>query len=238
MRTSLFGNDPSIILLSIEPEGDEVVCPGDEIDVPLLDGSRVTRSVEWIMPRFVSYKRIEISKIMVGMNGEIAVRAVEPNDVASAENIYRATHPRPSRVCITPYKELMFGDESIYDFVDPSFSMPDKVIKYLQTTEPWVMSPGIYDHPFKKGVRLLGPYISADDVYCWDSNTWKYVVKYHLTLPQDFIDHVLSDKGTLFLERATKRNGSWHDRINELAGDGPQLDLLPADDDDISLDEF
>ena len=82
--------------------------------------------------------------------------------------------------------------------------MPNKVIAYLQTTMPFVMSPGFYDHPFKTGTHLLGPYRYTDGKYYWDRDTWKYVLKYNLVLLQEFIGHVMSDEGTSFLEKCAK----------------------------------
>jgi hypothetical protein len=32
------------------------------------------------------------------------------------------------------------------------------------------------------------------------SDTWKYVLKYHVTLPKEFIDHVMSEEGIAFME--------------------------------------
>lgn len=71
---------------------------------------------------------------------------------------------------ITPYKELHLGKLSIYDFVDKNASekISCQVIEYLQTQKPYVMSPGIYEHPFKKGQRLLGTYCYTDGKYSWD----------------------------------------------------------------------
>lgn len=111
------------------------------------------------------------------------------------------------KICITPYKENHGGLESIYDNIQEGYEVPQKVIRYLKTTNPYMMSPGIYKHPFKN-MDLLGPYWYCDDKYYWDRDTWKYVIKYGLKLPQDFIDHVMSDKGTEFLERCEKENKS------------------------------
>lgn len=52
---------------------------------------------------------------------------------------------------LTPYIELHDGEESIRDHVKEGYTVPHKVIEYLQTTTPFMMSPGIYEHPFKPG---------------------------------------------------------------------------------------
>jgi len=54
-------------------------------------------------------------------------------------------------ISITPYKELHDGDESIHKHTQDGYAVPNKVIIYLQTTVPFMMSPGIYNHPFKIG---------------------------------------------------------------------------------------
>ncbi len=138
-----------------------------------------------------------------------------------------------------PYKEIRGGDESIYDHVQPGYTVPEKVIAYLQIKKPTVMSPGLYAHPFKKEITLCGPYFYGDGKYMWDRDTWKYVVKYHVTLPQDFVDHVMSDEGTRFMEE----NGhycsdSWYQTIEDNYGDKPHINELPKDAGDIPLDEF
>ena len=141
-------------------------------------------------------------------------------------------------ICLTPYKELHCGEESIYDHVHEGYEVPDNVIAYLRTTKPYAMSPGVYDHPFKKGERLLGPYLYTDDTYCWDKDTWKYVVKYGLELPQSFIDHVMSDAGTRFIEQLIDANESWSETIKQWKKEKGFLCLLPDSDTDEELKNF
>lgn len=100
-----------------------------------------------------------------------------------------------------------------------------------------MMSPGIYKHPFKD-MELLGPYYYTDGEYCWDRDTWKYVVKYHVTLPQEFIDKVMSDRGTEFLELFYKSDESWGKEIGKLKERPNTVCLLPEDAGDSSLEDF
>lgn len=144
------------------------------------------------------------------------------------------SHP----ISLTPYREIVGGKESIYDHVQEGYSVPEKVIAYLRTSQPYVMSPGIYEHPFKKGCRLLGPYLYTDGTYCWDRDTWKYVVKYGLKLPQCFIDHVMSDEGTAFIEKCIEENPSWGNSINQWKERECLLCFLPDDAGDIDLEDF
>lgn len=141
-------------------------------------------------------------------------------------------------ISVSPYKELRLGDESIYDHVLEGYSVPDCVIAYLRTTQPYLMSPGVYEHPFRPGTRLLGPYLYTDGKYCWDRDTWKYVVKYHVTLPQDFIDHVMSDEGKAFIGKFGAQPASWTGFIENRKEQEDSLCFLPADAGDISLEGF
>lgn len=139
---------------------------------------------------------------------------------------------------ITPYKEIRGGEESIYDHIQEGYTVPDKVIAYLRTTTPYLMSPGVYEHPFKAGCRLLGPYWYTDGKYCWDRDTWKYVVKYGLMLPPDFIDHVMSDEGTAFIEKCIDESDSWSEVIKRWKKKQGFICFLPENAGDRSLENF
>ena len=141
-------------------------------------------------------------------------------------------------ICITPYKELKSGDKSIYDYVKDGYVVEEKVIAYLRTSKPAMMSPGIYEHPFKPGHTLLGPYMYTDGTYIWDRDTWKYVVKYGLTLPQDFIDHVMSDEGTAFIEKCIEEDESWSKTIRQFKKRQGFICFLPENTGDYSLEDF
>ena len=142
------------------------------------------------------------------------------------------------KISLTPFKELRGGKESIYDNIKDGYSVPSKVIAYLKTTNPYMMSPGIYEHPFIKGKRLLGPYLYTDGKYCWDRDTWKYVLKYGLTLPKDFIDHVMSDAGTAFIEKCKEENPSWGKTIACWEQRDSFTSFLPVNAGDVDLSDF
>lgn len=67
---------------------------------------------------------------------------------------------------IMPYKEINGEEESIFDHIDESFIVPEKVILYLQTTQPHFVCMGIYQYPFK-GMSLCSPYSYTDGEYYW-----------------------------------------------------------------------
>ena len=141
-------------------------------------------------------------------------------------------------ICLTPFIELGCGDKSIHDFVQEDYSVSDEVIAYLRTTQPYMMSPGIYEHPFKPGERLSGPYLYTDGKHYWDRDTWKYVVKYHVTLPQEFIDYVMSEEGTAFVNHFIDKCDSWSDKIKEWKKKKGVLSFLPDNAGEKELEDF
>lgn len=64
------------------------------------------------------------------------------------------------------------------------------------------------------------------------------MLKYHVTLPQEFIDHVMSDAGTEFLEEQAGQSDSWTGWIKDLKEQEGTLCLLPEDAGNIELDDF
>ncbi len=141
-------------------------------------------------------------------------------------------------ISLTPYEELGQGEESIHDHIMDGYTVPTKVIAYLRTTKPYVMSPGMYNHPFRNDIELWGPYVYTDDLYNWDRDTWKYVVKYGLVLPQDFIDHVMSEEGTRFLEEQNVLQESWSKTIDKWTEETGMISYLYPDEGNTNLDDF
>lgn len=142
-------------------------------------------------------------------------------------------------ICLTPYKELHGGKKSIYDYIVEGYSVPQKVIEYLKTRKLYCMSPGVYHHPFKEDSTLLGPYLYCDDnKYCWDRDTWKYVVKYGLSLPQEFIDYVMSETGTAYLQNYQKGGETWANEISSMKERRNMLCMLPDDAGEIDIKDF
>lgn len=140
---------------------------------------------------------------------------------------------------ITPYKELRGGLESIHDHVSSSAPMPpDKVIAYLRAPSPSIACPGVYDHPFIEGRKLLGPYKCTDGNFFWDSDTWKYVLKYNLVLPQDFIDYVMSGAGDAFFEECIEKSELWTDAIKAWKKKQGYIAFLPSRSELIALEKF
>lgn len=240
--------DNAVMTLSVRLEANENVSVGDTIKIKKIDDLIIEREVKIINPKKagdffpVSKKARESNwsrskNLMQTVSGECVCELIvldcKPSDVKTKENIaaHKTFEERQHRFCITPYKELNLGEESIYDYIDFSFSVPDRAIMYLQTKELYFLCPGIYSHPFQYKKDLLGPYVYTDGYYYWDRDTWKYVVKYGLVLPQQFIDYVMTDDATKFLEQ--KHNSDWH-----LVKHENVLNLLPNDSGDIPLAQF
>ena len=142
------------------------------------------------------------------------------------------------RINIMPYVELQSGEESIHDHIDPDQVVPEEVIEYLKHGEFRLVCMGIYPHPFEPDVRLCGPYWYGDDKYEWDRDAWKYASKYHVELPQEFIDHVLSEDGQKWLEEHKDLEpGQGHKALGKMV-EGHGLNLTPKNDGDVPIDKF
>ena len=242
-----------IIELHVELEAGEEVQVGDMISIEMMDGSFTEAEVKLISPKsagdfaIISKKAAEFvpsKKLKKSAKGpcvtDIVVMDVPYHEVKTDDEIRaRAMYEeQQKRVCLTPYKELRFGEKSIHDYVKKNYSVPDRVIAYLRTTQPYIMSPGIYEHPFKPGKSLLGPYTYTDGHYYWDRDTWKYVVKYHLTLPQEFVDYVMSEEGAAYIEQFIEKSDSWSETIKKWKKQKGCLCLLPDDAGEIELENF
>lgn len=231
-------------IVTIKVESGETISVGDFVNIELVDETFVKKEVISMRRWFGSEgakrgKWKDVDSITEGESAEITLNNIKSNTIQTTSMPSAAERRRMAEmICISPFKEIHCGKESIYDYVEEGCTVPDKVIVYLRTTKPYLMSPGIYDHPFKKDTRLLGPYMYTDDKYYWDRDTWKYVLKYHVKLPIDFINHVMSDAGTEFIEKQMSENTSWAETIKEWKKGQGGICLLPDDAGDKELDDF
>lgn len=145
---------------------------------------------------------------------------------------------RKQLVCITPYTEFHSGSESILDHTEQNYVVPEKVIAYLRVGNAYMVCMGIYDHPFKPETQLLGPYYYTDGHYYWDRDTWKYVLKYGLVLPEEFINHVMSKAGTHFIEERMNQDDQWSETIKQWKKKKDFLCLMPENAGNIDLEDF
>lgn len=63
-------------------------------------------------------------------------------------------------------------------------------------------------------------------------------MKYHLTLPEDFIEYVMSEDGSAFLESCHYGVDSWYQAFEKSFADKRHMNFLPEDAGDVKLDEF
>ncbi len=242
-----------VLEIHVRLEEGEVLTEGGTIQIEMMDDSFLEREVKIINPRWIgdyaavserAKQRKQSGETLKEFKGpevcDVVVMHVPYHEVKNeAEINSRAFLAEMEKmVCISPFKEINGGEESIYDYVQEGYEVPDKVIAYLKTTNPYLMSLGIYKHPFKPDKNLCGPYLYTDGYYYWDRDTWKYVLKYHVTLPQEFIDHVMSDEGTAFLEAQARESDSWVSRIKDWKEQKDTLCLLPDIAGDEKLENF
>jgi len=246
-------HEGDVLILQVRLEEGERIRVGEAILIEMMDDSFIEREIMVIDPKRAgdfapvsneAKKWIQSGKtkrMSVGpCSCEVVVKDVEYHEVKTEEEVQARAllEEMNKKVCLSPYKEILGGDKSIFDYVDPQCTVPGKVIAYLRTTQPYLMSPGIYEHPFRKGMKLSGPYLYTDGHYYWDRDLWKYVLKYHVKLPKEFIDYVMSDEGTAFLEEQDIRDESWQKSIRSVKESEKTLCLLPDNAGDIALEDF
>ena len=248
-----------ILHLLVSLSEGETVQVNDVISIEMMDDTFIERPVVLINPKktgdfypvsekirqMVESGKCRASKKLTKCvkgpcNADLVVIDVPYHDVKTDEAIAarRLMKEMSEKICLSPYKELLSGDESIYDHVQEGYTVPDKVITYLRTTKPYLMSPGVYEHPFKPGKELLGPYMYEDGIHYWDRDLWKYVVKYHVTLPEEFINYVMSGKGDAFIEECINSSESWSESIKDFKKQDGIICLLPDDAGDSELTDF
>ena len=166
-----------ILNLHIRLDENDILVKGEMISIELMDDSTIDREIKIINPKLAGDYGIisemakqwqpskkTLSKITGPGVCDIVITNVKCHDVKTKEAIRNRQFEKElcQKVCISPYKELCCGEESIYNYVEKGYTVPDKVIAYLRTTKPFLMIPGVYKHPFKKEVDLLGPYLYTD----------------------------------------------------------------------------
>ncbi len=238
----------AVINLEVHLEAKETISVGDVIRIEMLNDSFIEREVKLINPKKagdyypVSKKARESNwrrskKPVLSVTGEcnctLVIQDCRTSDVKTQDNkdTQAFLDEMNRRFCLTPYKELHMGEERIYDHLSHSVTVPDKVILYLQAKKLYYLCPGLYSHPFHEEITLCGPYAYTDGYYYWDRDTWKYVVKYGLVLPQQFIDYVMTNEAAEFLNQK-------HEGVHHLADRKNMFDFLPKDSGDIPLDQF
>ena len=229
-------------LLSIKTDKNETILVGQMIPIELTDETTIEREIKAIRQwkegrRNKRGQWVSVDSVPGGQSCEVEVYDIDGQ-------VQTTSMPSPAEMRrleamknVMPFKEIKGGEESIYDHIDENFVAPQKVIAYLQTTQPHLVCMGLYKHPFKDTI-LSGPYWYTDGEYYWDRDAWKYVLKYHVTLPQDFIDKVMSEEGTAFLEKCAQSNNSWSKIIGDWKKQPNPLCLMPDDAGDLSLEDF
>lgn len=74
--------------------------------------------------------------------------------------------------------------------------------------------------------------------FWWDRNCWKYAAKYHVMLPQEFVEYVISGTGDKLLESYATDTSSWSDRIEERCKNTLHGNFLPKSAGNLDLKDF
>ena len=249
-RATVLADDDNHHHLTIKTDKGETIRVGQKISIMVTDENIIEHIVEHEIASMHIWKSdsdgkrgnwIDVESVSNGQSCEADVYGIEgyvqTTETPSPEEMRAERERLAAMINVMPYKEINGGDESIYDHIDGNFVVPEKVIAYLQTTQPHLVCMGLYKHPFKD-MLLCGPYWYTDGEYFWDRDAWKYVIKYHVTLPQNFIDKVMSEEGTAFLEKCAESDESWAKKIKELKESPDTLCFMPENADDYSLDDF
>ena len=254
-------NPGEVLNLTVILEDGEVIHLGDTIDILMMDDTYLQREVKMINPRYAgdyaAVSKKARAKVDAGEYGEskkkttivtgpcrctlvvmnVPYHEVKTNDEIAAR---QAIEERRRLINLVPYREFAGGkhSDSITEHTQDGYTVPDKVLTYLQVGDAYMMCPGIYDHPFKPGTRLLGPYYYTDGIHYWDRDTWKYVLKYHVVLPECFINHVMSEAGTAFIEKRIAEEDAWSKSIKNWKKQEGVLCLLPDNAGSIPIEDF
>ena len=162
-------NEGEVLNLYIRLDEGDVLMEGGNIQIEMMDDSVIEREVKIINPKWAGdYAAVceeakqwqqsgETLKVIKGPGEwDIVVMNVPYHEVKTEEEIRsRAAMDEflvdlNSKVCISPFKELNAGEKSIHDFVVEGYSVPAKVIEYLQTTNSHTMCLGLYEHPLNR----------------------------------------------------------------------------------------
>ena len=254
-------NPGEVLNLTVILDEGEVIRLGDTVDILMMDDTYLQREVKMINPRYagdyaaVSKKmRAEVDAGECGESKKkttivtgpcrctLVVMNVPYHEVKTDDEITarRLQEEQDRMIDLTPYREFTGGrnSDSITEHTQEGYTVPDKVLTYLQVGDAYMMCPGIYDHPFKPDTQLLGPYYYTDGIHYWDRDTWKYVLKYHVVLPECFIKHVMSDAGTAFIEKRLAEEDAWSASIKNWKQREGMLCLLPDNAGSTPVEDF
>ena len=135
-------------ILSIKTSDNETIEVGQIISIQLTDETFIEREIKAIRlwKENSNQKRgkwISVDSISNGESCEVEVYDIDGH-------VQTTSMPSPAEMCrlkamknVMPFKEIKGGQESIYDHIDENYNVPQKVIVYLQTTQPHMVCMGL-----------------------------------------------------------------------------------------------
>lgn len=83
---------------------------------------------------------------------------------------------------------------SIKDLINKPIEEKEKVIKYMKKCKVIAVAPAIVRDILNPNNKIAELCLMSDGEYEWRSDIIYYVEKYDMGLPEEFIQHVLSQK--------------------------------------------
>ena len=81
---------------------------------------------------------------------------------------------------------------SIMDLINKPITEKKKVLEYMKKGEIIAVAPAIIKDVINPEIRLPELFLMSDGKYEWRSDVIYYVEKYDMALPDEFVQHVLS----------------------------------------------
>lgn len=88
------------------------------------------------------------------------------------------------------YKDAKYP--SIRDLINKPIKDKARIINYMKKCKVGAIAPAIITDIIDKETIIPELYMMNDGIYTWRSDVIYYVEKYDMELPEDFIQHVLS----------------------------------------------
>jgi hypothetical protein len=117
--------------------------------------------------------------------------------LAAAAQKLRERRAKPQLSRVGFFRELRHGDPEGPSLAscqrEHSGPHEDELVRYLQQAPVLIASPGPVGDVLDPTAGPVGtPSIHSDGVWCWPGDLAHYVRRYHVTLPREFLEHLVA----------------------------------------------